>query len=447
MPPLAETTPRPCGTTDPDAPAGAAAAPRLGRYGLLLRQPGVAPTFLASVVGKLPSGIVLLGIVLFVARATGSYALAGAVLAGHSAGAALAAPVVGRWIDRRGQRRPLLLLAVAYAASLGALVAAGSAPGPPLVLVALGTLVGGTFPPLPPAMRALWPSLLGARTATLLPTALALEAAATDVVFVAGPLLAAGLVTLVAPAAALLLAAALAIGGTLAFTAQPASRARTGAPDVARAGMLGVLRTRGLRTTVACGAAIGFCLGATEVALPVYARDAGHDGAAGILIAVWAGGSVLGGVAYGIRRWAGPAHRRWPPLLLAFGLLFLPLAAAPSLPLIVPTAVLAGVLMAPVLAAGNEVAGTLAAPGTETETYSWAAMATTAGSGIGAALAGQVAEGLSWRLAVLAAALVALAAAALAAARRERLAPSHEAAPVVATALGEPVTLPRSPRP
>ena len=68
---------------------------------------------------------------------------------------ALAAPALGRLIDRVGRARVLMRCAVAYAAGLTALVIAAQLHAGAVVLVAAAGVAGGLLPPVAPSLRAL----------------------------------------------------------------------------------------------------------------------------------------------------------------------------------------------------------------------------------------------------------------------------------------------------
>ena len=84
----------------------------------------------------------------------------------------------------------------------------------------------------------------------------------------------------------------------------------------------------------------------------------------------------------------------------------------------------AGVLIAPLIATRNELAGRVAPAGAETEAYTWPLTAMVAGIALGAAAAGALADAASWQAAVLAGVGAAAAGAAIAAGRRATLAPA-----------------------
>ncbi|WP_051969261.1 MFS transporter [Kitasatospora azatica] len=121
------------------------------------RMPGLAPVFLAALVGRLSYGTVALALVLTVRDTTGSYTSVGAVLALFGLTAAALAPVRAALIDRHGARRVLPVLAAPYAALLLLLACAG-----PRWLPLLAAVAGACAPPLGPVLRARLSELLGA---------------------------------------------------------------------------------------------------------------------------------------------------------------------------------------------------------------------------------------------------------------------------------------------
>ena len=226
-----------------------------------------------------------------------------------------------------------------HAVALGGLVALGLAGAPTGALVACGLAAGITIPPVGSVVRPLLAGLLGGDDAGLLPTAYALDGIAIELVFVTGPLLTAAIVVVASPAVALLVACASSSWAPIVLVASPASRAwRPDARDHERH-LLGALASPGVRTIVAATAPVGFALGATEVTMTAFATDHGSRAAAGALMAAWAAGSGVGGLAYGGREHASARRARagcaWPR---SFPLCSLPLLLAPSLLAMAPLA-------------------------------------------------------------------------------------------------------------
>jgi MFS family permease len=347
--------------------------------------------------------------VLFVRAETGSFATAGLVAGAFGIGSGLTSPIQGRLIDRHGHARVMLPLAALHAMALGALVALGLSGAPGAALVGCGLAAGASIPPVGSVVRPLLPRLLG-DDQYLLPTAYAVDGIAIEMVFITGPLLTAVIVSLGSPAAALLVSCGFVIVGTLVLVTAPASRAWQPTAGDHERHLLGALASPGVRTIVAATAPIGFALGATEVTMTAFASDHGSRAAAGALLALWAVGSGLGGLAYGAREHGSAPGPRWVRIAVVFPLCSVPLLAAPSIAVMTGLAVIAGLCLAPYMAAANQLVGDVAPPGAVTEAFAWPITAIAIGAAAGSAAAGAIAQSVGWRegfVAVVAAGLVA----------------------------------------
>jgi MFS family permease len=352
---------------------------------------------------------------------TGSFGAAGAAAGALALGSGLGAPLTARLIDALGPRT-LLALAAACASALLALIGLTRAGAPTLLLVVTAFAAGASFPPTSSVLRAEYPRLFGDRPA-LLQGAFALDSVLTESIFTVAPLLTAALVVVFEPAAAILLsAAAIVIGTTALVAALPAGGARTA--EQRAPGRLGALAAPGIRTLVASMVPVGFAFGALEVALPAFADHEGQPELAGVLIAVWSLGSVAGGLAYGARPRRGSLASAHLRVALLLPLSFLPMALATSPATMALLVVPAGVLIAPLIATRNELAGTVAPEGARTEAYTWPLTALVGGIALGAAASGALADTTSWQTAVLVAAVAAALGAAVSAGRRATLAPA-----------------------
>jgi MFS family permease len=372
------------------------------RYARILRTPYVLPLTLAALVARLPIGIDSLAIVLFLREHTGSYASAGVVAAAFALGGGAGAPISGRLIDRFGQRRVLVPLALVHGGGLGLLLGLASLTAPVALLVPAALLAGLAIPPISATLRPLWPQVLRDEP-DLVPTAYALDSVFVEFVFVFGPLLTALATALLSPAAAIVLAVALVVGGTVAFSASPPSRAWRPDAEAERHGALGALRSAGLRTLVLATLPVGFCFGAMEVTLPAFSEDEATRAWAGVLLSVWSLGSAASGLVYGARAGVLPLAPTYVRFAVLLPLTFLPLAAAPSVVVMPVLCLLAGVCIAPLLASGNQLVGGVAPPGALTEAYTWPITALVIGVAGGNAAAGAIVEAADWRVAFLAA--------------------------------------------
>jgi len=292
---------------------------------------------------------------------------------------------------------------------------------PAAALVACALVAGAAFPPASSMVRVQYPVLLADRP-QLLRSAFALDSVLTEGIFTIGPLLTAALVATVAPSAALLVSAVAVLVGTVALVAAlppvvPRTQERTG-------GRLGALAAPGIRTLVASMFPVGFAFGALEVALPAFADAEGKPELAGVLIAAWSVSSLAGGLAYGAMPRRGSLARAHLQVALVLPLSFLPLALAVSPATMALLVIPAGVLIAPMIATRNELAGRVALAGTETEAYTWPLTALVGGIAFGAAASGAISDATSWQVAVLVAAGAAAAGAAVATGRRATLSPA-----------------------
>ena len=388
-------------------------------YLAVLRAGRIGWLELATLVGRLPIGINGLALVLFLREETGSFAAGGAVAGGMALGIGVGAPLMGRAVDRRGTG-VLMGLALAHAAGILTILALGKAGAPHALLVVVAIFTGAAFPPSPSVLRARFPALLRDRP-DLMQSAYALDSVLLELSFVVAPLLVALVVAVLDPAAALVLAAATGVIGTTAFLAL---LPREDAPARRGAGrdLLGPLRSPALRALVVTMLPFGFAIGAIEVSLPAFSEAHGNRDLAGILYATWSVGSALGGFLYGVRPRATPvnvAHFRFA-LLLPLG--FLPALLAPSVLAMALLIVPAGLFIAPLIATRNELASSVAPPGTATEALTWPLTALVGGIAIGAAAGGALADAEGWRAVIAAAVVAGAAGAAVATTRRATLA-------------------------
>ena len=374
---------------------------------------------LASIVGRLPITFTSLGTVLLVREHAGSFATAGIVASAEAVGAAVTTPLQGRLIDRRGQSGILIPLALGNAAGLLLLAGAAVAGAPTAVLVACGLVAGACLPPLGACIRTIWSARL---PGDVVDTAYSLEAILTEVMFVTGPLLATALFVLASPAAALVAAAALAVGGTLAFATTRV--ARDWRSDRAAHSGGWALSSPGMRTAVAAGIWTGVTFGAVEVALAAFARAHGRASVAGLFLAAMALGSMAGGLWYGTRRWRGPAARRYLLFLalLSAGLALLLLAD--SIAVMAALALLAGIPIAPAAACLYRIVDDVAPAGMMAESFTWLSTSVVVGAAAGTAIAGPVVQDAGDRAALAIPAAAAAIGALLVAARRASLAPA-----------------------
>jgi predicted MFS family arabinose efflux permease len=336
--------------------------------------------FFTSVLARLPLATFSIGMLVHVEHLTGSYAAAGAATGALAVAQGVGGPVLGRLVDRRGQTAVLLGSALISGLALAG-VAAAPARTPLPLLIILATVTGLATPPVGACMRTLIPSLRADHR-----RAYAVDAAATELTWVAGPPLALATGALFGTGTALIVAGAVLVGATVPFALSPASRAWRPAGISRSAGS--ALASSAMRILVIVLVGVGVLFGATEVAVAASAGPA-----AGLLLGLWGAGSLAGGIVAARLGGGASTGRGLALLIAALGgshLALVTVAAGPAPAAVV--IVVAGSLIAPILASCYAMVDDAAPAGTVTEAFTWLATATAVGTSIGAAAGGVLAD-------------------------------------------------------
>jgi MFS family permease len=340
--------------------------------------------------GRLPFAMASVAIPLTLREVGASYGFIGLAAGVFAIASAVGAPVLGRLVDRVGQVRVLVPTAVVAAVGF---VAIALAPGDDVAVLAGAALAGVATPPLEACLRVLWPDIVGRNR---LERAYAVDSAAQEMLFVAGPLVVAGCVAVVSPVAALWTAAVLGLVGVAIFA--PASPVRRWRAEARARHWLGPLRSKGLVVLLGALAGSGFAIGVLTVLVVSYAERHSVPGGAPMLLALNAGGALVGALTYGVVRWRNPTRQR--AAISAGGLVvgYGSLAIVPSPPYMAGLMVLTGVFLAPLLTATFVLIGELAPRGTTTEAFAWLVTLFACGSSAGSAIVGVVLDGagLHW---------------------------------------------------
>jgi predicted MFS family arabinose efflux permease len=357
----------------------------LGPYVRVLRTPGALAFSGSGLVARLPMSMFGIGIVLAISVTEGTYGRAGLVAGAALLAQAAAAPLQARIADRIGQRRMLVPVLALHALGLGSFILlVGRAPL--IALLATSALAGATLPSFGSLVRARWARL---HTGTpRLHTAYALESVLDEVVFVVGPVLATILATGVHPLSGLVTNLVLTVGGGLWFAAQratePPPRPRTRTSGVER------LSPRSLGWVVLTFVFMGGIFGSVEVVTVAFADHAGATRAAGVVLALYALGSLLSGLVVGAVHWRSGPRRRFALGQLVMAAALLPLPFVGSIPLLAVVMFVAGLAISPTLIAGFSLVEAEVPASRLTEGLAWISTALNIGVSMGAAVAGPV---------------------------------------------------------
>jgi MFS family permease len=365
----------------------AAASP----YRRVLSIPGAVRFSVAGVVARLPISMIGLGIVILVSTRTGSYSYAGGVSATYIAANAVVAVPLARLVDRRGQSRVLGAAASVSALGLALLMVAVEAGWSTPLPHLFAALAGATLPNVGAAVRARWSHVVTDRP--LLDTAFAVEAVNDELVFIVGPTVTTLLASAVHPLAGLLTAATASLAGTWWLVSQRRTEPPLRVPDAGeRARLRSPMPWRRLAPLVTGAVMLGVLFGGCEVATIAFADQEGRPVMAGVLLAVWALGSLISGVVSGSIVFRRGAAARYRAGVTALATLMLPL---PFLDGLLPMALflfLAGFAISPTMIAAVSWVEGIVPPDRLNEGMTVFTTGLVAGVAPGAALVGVVVD-------------------------------------------------------
>jgi MFS family permease len=372
-------------------------------YAEIFRIPRAWRFSVAGIIGRMPMSMAGLGTVLLISASTGRYGVAGSVSAAASLGMAGCAPQFGRIVDRYGQGRVIVPMAVAFAASVAGLILAVQLNAPSWAFFPPGIVSGATMPSLGPMSRARWSALLAG--SPRLHTAFSLESVADELCFVVGPATVTVLATQVHPAAGIIAAALLCLAGTFWFAAQretePAPVIPHPQPERLRSGRLFIRRAQLASPALAVLMPVYLFLGAMFVSIDLstvaFAARFGHKALAGLILGTYALGSGTGGLWYGARTWESPVGRRLAVTLTLTVAGVCTFWAMPSLTALTAVIFLCGLTIAPTLIAGYSLLEATVRPGRTTEAMSWLSTGIYVGVATGATAVGFILDALGPR--------------------------------------------------
>jgi predicted MFS family arabinose efflux permease len=326
-----------------------------------------------------------LGTVLLVVGETGSYALAGTLAGVLALSFSIASPQWARAVDRRGQGVVLRLAVACYLVSGLAFALAVVLGGPHWAWFVLAVLTGASEPNIGALVRARWAHALDAEGRR---TAFAFESVVDEVVFVVGPPLVTLLATLIAAPAGFLTGLAIGVAGGAWLAVQRASEPPVQAPDPSGPSRRSALLTPTMLVVGVVYLAVGTVFGAMDVVVVGFARQEGAPAMAGLVLAAYAGGSLVAGLVYGVARLPGSLAARFVGCAVFFALAGQAVLTVGSLVLFLPVAFLAGLAIAPVLVSGLSLVESRVPRTALTEALTWTNTGLTLGVTAGSALAG-----------------------------------------------------------
>ncbi|WP_205314841.1 MFS transporter [Nonomuraea lactucae] len=316
----------------------------LTSYRRMFSAPGTVAFTVTGFMGRLPTSMYGVSVVVMVATLRDSYALAGAVSAAGFAAVAVLTPWIGRLADRHGQARvavPTILIS-AFASTLMVLCVRCGAPDWTLFVTYMAS---SGVPSVGAMARARWAELYR-NEPDLLHSANSFEQTLDELCYMLGPVLATLLCAMVMPEAGLTTATALLLAGTLLFAAQ---RRTEPAVHPVTAGTGSPLRVGGIKEIIATFLFTGVIFGSVEVVTVAYAESLGHASAAGVILGLLAAGSAIAGLAFGTLRARHTTSARFLACVTAMAVLMQPVLFAGDIWTLAVLLFVAGVATAPTM--------------------------------------------------------------------------------------------------
>lgn len=364
----------------------------LGTYRRALEIPGSWQFSATGFVARLPIAMVGLGIVLLVSGRTGSYAVAGILSASFQLPAALGAVATSRWIDRVGQARLLPWLAGANAALLIVFVLTVENDLPLVVQALVVAGAGVCQPAIGSMVRARWAH--AATDARRRRSAFALESVIDELIFTVGPPVTAVLAIQFALPSPILVGAAIGLVGGVALAAQRSTQPPTSSHHDLPTGSSrrsAVLKPGAAVVALAC-VGIGAVFGSYEVSVVAFSQKQDAPGASGLVLGVWALGSMVGGLWFGARSWGLSLGRQMLLLPAIVAVALLPSVFAPTIPILVVVTAIGGASVAPMLIAAFSITERLVPAPQLTEGLTWTNSGLAIGFSVGTATGGYVVD-------------------------------------------------------
>ncbi|MDR2173215.1 MAG: MFS transporter [Burkholderiales bacterium] len=359
------------------------------RYLQFLKTPDIRAILITALITRMPVGMSSLAFLMYLKQVTGSLAFAGWNVGIYLVAMSVAAPVMGRLIDRFGARRLLVVVGIVHPLVLWLMLLPATTPLPTLFITACMIVAGLFCPPLIVLTRAVWRYRF--ETPDLRKIAFSFDAVLTELNFVAGPLLVALALAVASPIWAFLLFLVFSTLSVPLFLRSPAVHYVKYDRTVERH-WLGPLTEPRLLLVFIITFTIAMTLGAIEIGYPAFAEQYGKPFWAGILMAFASIGSAIGGLTYGgIRLKSSPEQHL--PWMLAALLLFAALHITANIPAyFLLLATLLGMLVAPALTALTLLISRYTPERYTAEAFTWSSTSIVSGIGAGMALGGALGE-------------------------------------------------------
>ena len=358
-------------------------------YRAFLKLPDIPLMIATAWLSRLPVGMNALAILLFEREALGNFKIAGSIVGTFFVAMAIAAPIFGRLVDRIGPRFPLIVTGIMHPLLLTALYVATVQGANVTVLLVFAAACGFLAPPVTILARTTWRHRFSDDHNRKM--AYSIDSIMIELNFTIGPLLVAAIIAASNARVALIVLIAMSALAVLIYFASPYPKYwKREAPTERH--LIGPLTDWRLLALFSLTFGLTFCFGLMEVGYPAYATALGWVAFGGILLALYAVGSAVGGFFYGALHLPISLERQFTISLALMAIPpFLHVAIDQNV-LFAIIAFLAGIFIAPALTAQTLLVTKIAPAKYATEAFTWSSTFIVTGLGVGMAIGGAIAE-------------------------------------------------------
>ena len=289
----------------------------MSRYSKVLSNKSGQYLLISSFPARMAYGMISLSIFFKVQQSTGSIAIAGLATGVNGITGATTAGLRGTLIDKFGMKIPLRVFAPSYAV----LILLFSTGNSSTQLVVFAGVLGFSAPPINLSIRPLWKVTV---PKDQIRTAYAIDTAVMNSVGVFGPLVATTIALNYSPVISFQICSSLIFIGGAALSLSP--QLKRWAPEKKTSKDLAVWRTPAMQLLMLEGVFIGLGWGAFDIAMPAFTVLEKIPHRTGIIFAIMAAGTVIGGLVAGMVSRRTSSLAAFKKLYLFWFLFSLPLA-------------------------------------------------------------------------------------------------------------------------
>ena len=341
---------------------------------------------IAGFVARMHLSMDRLALLLIVIHETGSYALAGLMVATASVVITISQPYWSRAADNFGQGRVLYINTILRFFGFSIFILLVHFQFPiwswflSIIFAELNTISAGGL------VRRRWIYVLPDHS--LKTTAYSFEALVDEIIFVFGPLIATFLSTSIAPEAGLIASMIFVVIGQPALARQRATEPPVN-PDQIRS-EVSIIKRKSAQAIILPIFFVGAYFGSIGICVVAFMNSINKPGLTGPILAIWALGSAAAALANGTIKWRLTHGQLFIYFLLFLSLTSLGFIFADTAIELAIVLFLNGLGIAPLLVTAFAVMEDEVSPDELTEAMTWVITGTPTGGAIGSAVAGQI---------------------------------------------------------